>query len=92
VDRTGLGPRLAEQSPLRRDRRPQSGCRVREDRHDAVAGRLDDSAIGLGDHRPEDDFVALDHGRHRVGIPLPQPGASLDVREQERGRLGRPDR
>ena len=41
-----------------------------------------DAAVGL-DGRIEQGEVALDRGRHRRPIPLPERGAALDIGEEE---------
>jgi hypothetical protein len=90
ADHAELRPRLMEQGPLRSDSGPQRVGRDIEDRHQSVAGGLDDGAGGLADRGAEDRVVAGQGRPHRLRGLLPHARAALDVREQEREeRLGR---
>ena len=86
-DRAPVRPRLREQPVLSGDRGRHGADRNGEDGHQSVAGRLDDLAARFGDRGPDDRVVPFEGRPHRLRVRLPQAGAALDVREQERQRL-----
>ena len=77
------GQGSAAQRPLGSER-GGDGIRCRgEGRLHGIADRLEEhAAVGL-DGRAQQGEVALDRGRHRRPVPLPQRGAALDVGEEE---------
>lgn len=87
--RADLRPRLGRQGALPVDRRADGRHRVAERGVDRVADRLEDDAAGILDRRGEELMVARD----RRGVPtrtgLEQPGARLDVGEEECHGAGR---
>ena len=48
-----------------------------------IPNRLEEDAVLSGDGFAKECEVALDGGRHRVPIPLPERGAAFDIREEE---------
>jgi hypothetical protein len=88
-ERSGGAPRLGGQVALG----DKAGVGGRggggEDGHHPVAGRLDHLAVRAGDGGPQDAVVALEGGLHGLRELLPEPGAALDVGEQEDQRSRR---
>jgi hypothetical protein len=85
-DRARLRPLRREEPALGGGRGADRLDRRLEDRHEPVAGGLDDLAARVG-NRGADDGVVLSEGRaHRQRVLLPQAGAVLDVGEEERQR------
>ena len=86
AQRPGLGPGLIVQRPLRLQTGSRPGRRRGEDRHQPVAGALDDAPGPVLDSSSQDDIVARQRDRHGLGQALPELRAAGDVREQERER------
>jgi hypothetical protein len=87
--RPGRSPRLGRQVLLRGETGACCGRCRGKDGHDPVAGRLDHLPTRGGHGGLQDLVVALQGGLHGLREPLPQPGAALDVGEQEDHRSRR---
>ena len=76
-------PRLREQRRAGRRSAAVTAPVGGEDRHEPVAGRLDDLAARSAIADREDHVVARERRAHRLRVLLPEAGAALDVGEQE---------
>ena len=85
--RAPVRPRLREQPVLSGDRGRHGADWNGKDGHESVAGRLDDLTARIGDRGSDDRVVPFEGRPHRLRVRLPQAGAALDVREEERQRL-----
>ena len=57
--------------------------------HQAVTRDLDHAPVSVLHRVTKDRVVTLHGGLHRVGKPLPQPCARLEISEDERNGFGR---
>ena len=80
-----LGGRRIGERGLQRDRSLQRLGRIAERGIHAVAGHLDHHAATSFDCRAAKLVVMRQRGTHPFGRLLPQPGAALDVGEQDGG-------
>ena len=68
---------------LGRQTRRESRFGGGKNRMEAVAKTLEKMPALCLDTRAEECVMPCEGGLHGVGIPLPQPGAGLDIREQK---------
>jgi hypothetical protein len=83
AERTDLAPVGVAQGALAVERRGDRVDGVGEDRDQPVAGGLDHGSSAALDDRPEQRVVEGERSGHRRRPLLPQPGAALDVGDQE---------
>ncbi len=85
---TGLAPWLGHQAALTIQRRGQGVAGVGKGGAHGVADDLEHQALVAGD-RLQEDCLMPRQGRHHAGRELlVEPGAALDVREEEGHRAG----
>jgi hypothetical protein len=74
--------------PRQLDDRHHGVQRIAENRVDTIAGRLDERTLPRFDGGARERIMAGERVAHALGLLVPQPGAALDVGEQERRDRG----
>ena len=79
----GQRPGLSGQRALRVEHGGQRVRSRRKRRVERIPHGLEDVAAVLGDGGAQEIVVPAEGGPHRLGMLLPQPGATLDIREEK---------